>query len=89
KKLSRDPVRSIYLNLSSPCLNEWLDILWKEKYFFAGVIPFYFSTGSALVLQNPSTFDSQKDIAPNIFARKAGEEIYHWSVRDMDRVRNR
>ncbi len=64
--LEQEPVRGIYLNLSHPQVDKWVEMLSKRGYFFAGILPYLFSSGSALILQN---------IAPRI-PLQSGDDLF-------------
>lgn len=70
---------AVYLNLSHCFLNEWINILKSNKYFFAGIIPLFFKTGSALVMQRIQQFDF---ITKNYFVTNFGERLYYWCIKD-------
>jgi hypothetical protein len=82
-RLQQQPVRAVYLNLSHPHINDWLEILWQHKYFFAGIIPYFFKTGSALVMQQATDLPYSKN---NQFATSFGRQIYEWCMADRERV---
>ena len=83
QKLEQQPARAVYLNLSHPHINDWLEILWQHKYFFAGIIPYFFKTGSALVMQQATDLPYSKN---NQFATSFGRQIYEWCMADRERV---
>ena len=83
QKLEQQPARAVYLNLSHHLINDWLEILWQHKYFLVGVIPYFFKTGSALVMQQATDLPYSKN---NQFATAFGRQIYEWCMADRERV---
>ncbi len=79
--LRKEPVRGIYLNLSHPRIDRWITLLRDRGYFFAGMIPHFFSSGSALILQH---IDIQKvSLSFNDkFVTDFGKQIFDFCERD-------
>jgi hypothetical protein len=61
-----------YLPLASPLVSQAADTLAQSGFFLAGIFPFYFSGGDALIMQKCAAGDS----APlRIYSHKAKEML--------------